>query len=93
MSRPPGPGNRGVIAASKSDALVVFGVTGDLAHKLIFPALYAMVKSGQLTVPIIGVNHKPVRPYEKHTWGPKEAELFVASGDRWRNPAAAGTPE
>jgi glucose-6-phosphate 1-dehydrogenase len=40
---------------SRSDALVLFGVTGDLAHKMIFPALYAMVKRGTLTVPIIGV--------------------------------------
>ncbi|MGD0629574.1 MAG: glucose-6-phosphate dehydrogenase [Terracidiphilus sp.] len=43
------------MALAKSDALVVFGVTGDLAHKMIFPALYAMVKRGALTVPIIGV--------------------------------------
>ncbi len=43
------------MAASRSDALVVFGVTGDLAHKMIFPALYAMVKRGELKVPIIGV--------------------------------------
>lgn len=43
------------MANSKSDALVIFGVTGDLAHKMIFPALYAMVKRGVLTVPIIGV--------------------------------------
>src|ERR1700722_10323086 len=43
------------MATSKSDALVVFGVTGDLAHKMIFPALYAMVKRGVLTVPVIGV--------------------------------------
>jgi len=34
---------------------VVYGVTGDLAHKMIFPALYAMVKSGALNVPVIGV--------------------------------------
>ncbi len=40
---------------SQSDALVVFGVTGDLAHKMIFPALYAMVKRGNLRVPVIGV--------------------------------------
>jgi glucose-6-phosphate 1-dehydrogenase len=40
---------------SHSDALVVYGVTGDLAHKMIFPALYAMVKHGTLDVPIIGV--------------------------------------
>ena len=41
--------------ASHSDALVVYGVTGDLAHKMIFPALYAMVKRGTLKVPVIGV--------------------------------------
>ena len=40
---------------SHSDALVVYGVTGDLAHKMIFPALYAMVKHGTLNVPVIGV--------------------------------------
>src|ERR1700733_12222380 len=43
------------MAESQSDALVVFGVTGDLAHKMIFPALYAMVKRGVLKVPVIGV--------------------------------------
>jgi glucose-6-phosphate 1-dehydrogenase len=43
------------MAASRSDALVLFGVTGDLAHKMIFPALYALVKRGALTVPVIGV--------------------------------------
>jgi glucose-6-phosphate 1-dehydrogenase len=42
-----------------SDALVLFGVTGDLAHKMIFPALYAMVKRGVLTVPVIGVASTP----------------------------------
>jgi len=38
-----------------SDALVVFGATGDLAHKMIFPALYAMAKHGHLKVPVVGV--------------------------------------
>jgi glucose-6-phosphate 1-dehydrogenase len=38
-----------------SDALVLFGVTGDLAHKMIFPALYKMAKKGALNVPVIGV--------------------------------------
>ena len=38
-----------------SDALVIFGITGDLAVKKIFPALYAMVKRGALTVPVLGV--------------------------------------
>jgi len=43
------------MVAFRSDALVLFGVTGDLAHKMIFPALHAMVKQGELKVPIIGV--------------------------------------
>ena len=43
------------MTASRSDALVLFGVTGDLAHKMVIPALYAMVKHGALKVPVIGV--------------------------------------
>jgi len=43
------------MSASRSDALVLFGVTGDLAHKMIFPALYALAKRGALKVPVIGV--------------------------------------
>ena len=38
-----------------SGALVIFGFSGDLASKKIFPALYAMVKKGSLTIPVIGV--------------------------------------
>jgi glucose-6-phosphate 1-dehydrogenase len=38
-----------------SGALVIFGITGDLAYKQIFPALQAMIKRGQLNVPIVGV--------------------------------------
>jgi glucose-6-phosphate 1-dehydrogenase len=40
---------------SRSDALVFFGATGDLAYKKIFPALLAMHKRGRLDVPVIGV--------------------------------------
>jgi len=40
---------------ARSDALVLFGVTGDLAHKKIFPALYAMAKKGALDHPVLGV--------------------------------------
>ena len=43
------------MSSTHSDALVLFGVTGDLAHKMIFPALYAMAKRGALKIPIIGV--------------------------------------
>src|SRR5262245_29955729 len=39
----------------RSDALVFFGATGDLAYKKIFPALQAMAKRGHLDVPVLGV--------------------------------------
>jgi glucose-6-phosphate 1-dehydrogenase len=39
----------------RSDALVFFGATGDLAYKKIFPALDSMVRRGTLEVPVIGV--------------------------------------
>lgn len=39
----------------RSDALVFFGATGDLAYKKIFPALHNMVRHGTLGVPVIGV--------------------------------------
>ena len=42
-------------SAAPSDALVVFGATGDLANKMIFPALWAMHQHGTLNVPVIGV--------------------------------------
>ncbi len=41
--------------ALRSDALVFFGATGDLAYKKIFPALQGMVLRGTLAVPVIGV--------------------------------------
>jgi glucose-6-phosphate 1-dehydrogenase len=43
------------MSISKSDALVFFGATGDLAYKKIFPALQSMIRRGHLNVPVIGV--------------------------------------
>jgi glucose-6-phosphate 1-dehydrogenase len=40
---------------SRSDALVFFGATGDLAYKKIFPALQALVKRGRVAFPVVGV--------------------------------------
>ncbi|TMK80172.1 MAG: glucose-6-phosphate dehydrogenase [Actinobacteria bacterium] len=39
----------------RSDALVFFGATGDLAYKKIFPALQAMARRGRLDFPVVGV--------------------------------------
>ncbi len=42
----------------RSDALVLFGATGDLAHKKTFPSLYSMVRRDTLDVPVIGVAYE-----------------------------------
>ena len=61
------------MTAAGSDALVLFGVTGDLAYKIIFPPLYAMTKRGALIVPVIGVAL------------PKWSVIIAADGG-WHNP-------
>jgi len=37
------------------DAVVLFGATGDLCYKKIYPALYHLVRRGLLTIPVVGV--------------------------------------
>lgn len=39
----------------ESDALVVFGITGDLAYKKIVPAVFNLVLRGRLQGPVVGV--------------------------------------
>src|SRR4051794_9483651 len=43
------------MSEQRSDAVVFFGATGDLAYKQIFPALLGLVRDEGLKVPIIGV--------------------------------------
>jgi glucose-6-phosphate 1-dehydrogenase len=43
------------VASVRADALVLFGATGDLARKKLFPALYELAKRGRLDIPIVGV--------------------------------------
>lgn len=41
---------------SPADAVVLFGATGDLARKKIYPALWELERVGQLGIPVIGVS-------------------------------------
>ena len=69
--RPAGAGttmtNNAHVDSRRSDALVFFGATGDLVHKQIFPALYAMVKRGALNVPVIGIAYSKWDLQQLHT--------------------------
>ena len=39
-----------------ADALILFGITGDLARRRLFPALYALAEQNRLSIPVIGVS-------------------------------------
>src|ERR1700744_3212518 len=52
--------------AQHSDALVLFGFTGDLANKKIFPALYEMAKRGELVPRVVGVSGRSLSDDEVH---------------------------
>jgi len=38
-----------------ADVLVLYGITGDLAKKMLLPALYRLTERGMLKVPVVGV--------------------------------------
>lgn len=41
--------------AEPADALLLFGISGDLARRKLFPALYDLAEAGRLDIPVIGV--------------------------------------
>jgi len=53
-----------VHVSETADALVVFGITGDLARRMTIPALYRLTEQGLLTCSIIGVGRRPLRADE-----------------------------
>ena len=69
------------MSGSRSDALVFFGATGDLAYKKIFPSLQAMIKRGHLDAPVIGV--------AKAGWG---LDSLARSSSSSARPAARRMP-
>ena len=91
------------MSAERSDALVLLGATGDLAHRKIYPALKGMVKRGSLDVPVIGVSRsgwnleqfrERVRDSLQQRTGdaasPEAQKLLVAAALRGRRLPGAG---
>jgi glucose-6-phosphate 1-dehydrogenase len=46
------------VREKQADALVIFGITGDLAKKMTFRALYRLEARGRLKCPIVGVGRR-----------------------------------
>jgi glucose-6-phosphate 1-dehydrogenase len=81
----------------RSDALVLFGASGDLAKKKIFPALYHMEQAGELEVPVVGVSSSEwtdddLRQHIKEsvTDGVKDADETVLKALQARSTYVAG---
>ena len=86
-----------------SDALVLFGATGDLAHRKIFPAVYEMAAAGGPPVPIVGFassewdderlrRHaregiEAAGPMDERVWDSLAARITFVRGD-YREPAS-----
>ncbi|HXG75580.1 MAG TPA: glucose-6-phosphate dehydrogenase [Gaiellaceae bacterium] len=51
-------------AGETADALVVFGITGDLARRMTFPALFRLHEQDLLPAEVIGVGRRPLRADE-----------------------------
>jgi glucose-6-phosphate 1-dehydrogenase len=71
---------------ARSDALVVFGATGDLAGKKIFPALYALARRGRLAMPVIGV---ATRDWSDGQLRQRASDSVTAAGPPGDRPALA----
>jgi len=50
-----GQDQAGAVMSDRSDAIVLFGATGDLAEKMLFPALFQLARDDLLPARVIGV--------------------------------------
>ncbi len=63
-----------------ADALVIFGITGDLAKKMTLKALYDLVENGTLQVPMIGVARNPWSDADCHDHASEAIEARAKAG-------------
>ena len=58
----------------QGDALVIFGITGDLAKKMTLKALYDLVENDTLQVPVIGVGRTEWSDEDLHQYAREAIE-------------------
>ncbi len=64
----------------RSDALVLFGATGDLAMRSLFPALHELERRGRLGIPVVGVARSEWDDDELRRYARKSMEEFAPEG-------------
>jgi len=68
------------VSVELADALVCFGLTGDLARTKTLPALYDLTEQGVLECPVVGVGRRPLRNEELQEHA--RAAVTTAKGER-----------
>jgi glucose-6-phosphate 1-dehydrogenase len=66
--------------SEKTDALVLFGATGDLAKRALYPALDQLQRRGRLGIPVIGVARSEWDDDELRQFARKAIEEFGPEG-------------
>ncbi|HYZ91120.1 MAG TPA: glucose-6-phosphate dehydrogenase [Actinomycetota bacterium] len=64
----------------RSDALIVFGATGDLAKRQIFPALHEIARRGKLGMPVVGVARSEWDDETLRNYARESIERFAPHG-------------
>jgi glucose-6-phosphate 1-dehydrogenase len=66
---------------SRADTLVIFGITGDLAKKMTFQALYRLERRGDLRCKILGVARNKWREVDLENYARESIEATVEDPD------------
>src|SRR5918999_6403778 len=70
------------MSGDAGDVLVLFGATGDLARKKLFPALYHLERRGVLDVPVFGVADSPWDDAELARYARTSVEQVIPRPDQ-----------
>src|SRR2546421_263949 len=73
--------SRETVERRDCDAVVLFGATGDLCYRKIYPALYQLVRRGLLTVPVIGVARQGWKAAQLAARVRESLKAFVPAAD------------
>jgi len=67
-----------MLKTDPAEALILFGITGDLARRRLFPALYAMAAGDELDIPVIGVARTEGSDDDLRSWAREALEEGLA---------------
>jgi glucose-6-phosphate 1-dehydrogenase len=68
------------VSGPAGEVLALFGATGDLAHKMLWPALYRLGERGELSVPVVGVARTDQDTDQLRSWVAQSVRAALGDG-------------